>query len=41
LLEHLLWLVQVVNDLCVNEGWRVAGLAIPGHRFDDIAIIRS
>lgn len=31
-------IVQVVNDLCVNKGWRVIGFALEGCMFADIAI---
>jgi len=32
--------VPVVNDLVVNEGWRVVGFALQKHLFCDIAITR-
>jgi hypothetical protein len=33
--------VQVVNEMVVNEGWRVIGLALDHDLFCDIAIVRS
>lgn len=33
--------VEVVNDLCVNHGWRVAGFALQKGMFCDIALVRS
>jgi len=33
--------VQVVNELCVNQGWKIVALAIPHHRFDDVALVRA
>lgn len=33
--------VQVVNDMVVNQNWKVAGFALEQHMFCDIAIYRS
>lgn len=34
-------IVQVVNDLCVNKGWKVKGFALQVCMFNDIAIGRG
>lgn len=39
--NQLYGVVQVVNELCVSGGWRMIGLAIPGDRFDDAALVRA
>lgn len=33
--------VQVVNEMVVNDGWNVIGLALHRDLFCDIAIVRS
>lgn len=33
-------IVQVVNDLCVNHGWRITHFAFHQHMFCDVAIRR-